>query len=64
MTEETLKEVWAILRTIDIKLTPQEKAVATFLLKARASRHAAKAAEKTVEKMNHKPLKEKKEAAK
>lgn len=56
MTKEQVNEIFAVLKMIDIKLTYEERAVATYLLKARAARKA-QVAEKTVEKMNHKPLK-------
>lgn len=52
MTKESLNEFFTVLKMIDVKLTNQEKAVARYLLQARAARR-----EKAVEKINHKPLK-------
>lgn len=63
MTKEQVNEIFAVLKMIDIKLSYEERAVATYLLKARAARKAQaaeKSAEKPVEKMNRKQLKENK----
>lgn len=49
MTKEALKDLFTVLKLIDVKLTPQEKAVACYLLQARASRRE-KAAERTITK--------------
>lgn len=57
MTQEQVHEVLSILSFLDIKLTAEEKTVAKFLM----LRHREKQpAEKPVEKMNRKQLKENK----